>query len=179
MTTNHFLGKIFSQRWENPVERENGINGGICGSRQCGGDNHENWAQISKDRKPTQTVIIFHQNFLCLKFSVKPSLFLWIFTLWIAKSQKSKKLWFLIYGRSKPVEALKTALEGSPPKTRDERCKVFTLSLSRNYFLYFFLYRVWFLRKLWKENSNSNLNSVVRVNSMCEKSFTILLLSWV
>jgi actin related protein 2/3 complex, subunit 5 len=27
-------------------------------------------------------------------------------------------------GRSKPVEALKTALEGSPLKTRDERCKV-------------------------------------------------------
>jgi hypothetical protein len=26
--------------------------------------------------------------------------------------------------RSKPVEALKTALEGSPLKTRDERCKV-------------------------------------------------------
>ncbi|CAD6258057.1 unnamed protein product [Miscanthus lutarioriparius] len=26
-------------------------------------------------------------------------------------------------GRSKPVEALKTALEGSPLKTRDERCK--------------------------------------------------------
>lgn len=125
-----FSGKYFPRGEKIPSrERENGINGGICGSRQCGGDNHENWAQISKDRKPTQTVIIFHQNFLCLKFSVKPSLFLWIFTLWIAKSQKSKKLWFLIYGRSKPVEALKTALEGSPPKTRDERCKVFTLSL--------------------------------------------------
>lgn len=55
----------------------------------------------------------------------------------------------------------------------------FSLSLYRNYFLYFFLYHVWFQRKLWKENSNSNLNSVVRVNSMCEKSFTILLLSWV
>ena len=27
-------------------------------------------------------------------------------------------------GRSKPVEALKTALEGSPLKTLDERCKV-------------------------------------------------------
>lgn len=26
--------------------------------------------------------------------------------------------------RYKPVEALKTALEGSPPNTRDERCKV-------------------------------------------------------
>jgi actin related protein 2/3 complex, subunit 5 len=28
------------------------------------------------------------------------------------------------FRRSKPVEALKTALEGSPLKTRDERCKV-------------------------------------------------------
>ena len=27
--------------------------------------------------------------------------------------------------RGRPVEALNTALEGSPPKTRDERCKVF------------------------------------------------------
>lgn len=139
---------IFPEVRKSRRERENGINGGICGSRQCGGDNHENWTQISKDRKPTQTVIIFHQNFLCLKFSVKPSLFLWIFTLWIAKSQKSKKLWFLIYGRSKPVEALKTALEGSPPKTRDERCKVFTLSLSRNYFLYFFLIPCLVLEKI-------------------------------
>lgn len=30
-------------------------------------------------------------------------------------------------GRSKPVEALKTALEGTPLKTRDERCKVWDL----------------------------------------------------
>ena len=59
MKVNHFLGKIFP-RGEKIQQREieNGINGGICGSRQCGGDNHENRAQISKDRKPTQTVII-------------------------------------------------------------------------------------------------------------------------
>uniref|UniRef100_A0A7N0UPJ6 Actin-related protein 2/3 complex subunit 5 n=1 Tax=Kalanchoe fedtschenkoi TaxID=63787 RepID=A0A7N0UPJ6_KALFE len=35
------------------------------------------------------------------------------------KSQKIESL----LKRSKPVEALKTALEGSPPNTRDERCK--------------------------------------------------------
>jgi hypothetical protein len=31
---------------------------------------------------------------------------------------------FLTHVRSKPVDALKTALEGSALKTRDERCKV-------------------------------------------------------
>uniref|UniRef100_A0A7N0UJL4 Actin-related protein 2/3 complex subunit 5 n=1 Tax=Kalanchoe fedtschenkoi TaxID=63787 RepID=A0A7N0UJL4_KALFE len=35
------------------------------------------------------------------------------------KSQKIESL----LKRSKPVEALKTALEGSPPNTGDERCK--------------------------------------------------------
>ncbi|XP_058084658.1 actin-related protein 2/3 complex subunit 5A isoform X2 [Magnolia sinica] len=35
---------------------------------------------------------------------------------------KSRKIETLLK-QSKPVEALKTALEGSPPKTRDERCK--------------------------------------------------------
>ncbi|XP_010258801.1 PREDICTED: actin-related protein 2/3 complex subunit 5A isoform X1 [Nelumbo nucifera] len=35
---------------------------------------------------------------------------------------KSRKIESLLK-QSKPVEALKTALEGSPPKTRDERCK--------------------------------------------------------
>ncbi|XP_020094014.1 actin-related protein 2/3 complex subunit 5A isoform X2 [Ananas comosus] len=36
--------------------------------------------------------------------------------------QKSRKIESLLK-QSKPVEALKTALEGSPLKTRDERCK--------------------------------------------------------
>ncbi|CAN6363154.1 unnamed protein product [Urochloa humidicola] len=36
--------------------------------------------------------------------------------------QKSRKIETLLK-QSKPVEALKTALEGSPLKTRDERCK--------------------------------------------------------
>lgn len=45
-------------------ERENGSNRGICGSRQCGGHNHQNRAQVSKDREPTQTVTIFHPTFL-------------------------------------------------------------------------------------------------------------------
>ncbi|KAG2644351.1 hypothetical protein PVAP13_2KG411596 [Panicum virgatum] len=36
--------------------------------------------------------------------------------------QKSHKIEALLK-QSKPVEALKTALEGSPLKTRDERCK--------------------------------------------------------
>ncbi|KAG2672146.1 hypothetical protein I3760_13G026300 [Carya illinoinensis] len=35
---------------------------------------------------------------------------------------KSRKIESLLK-QSKPVEALKTALEGSPPMTRDERCK--------------------------------------------------------
>ncbi|XP_056174004.1 actin-related protein 2/3 complex subunit 5A isoform X1 [Syzygium oleosum] len=35
---------------------------------------------------------------------------------------KSRKIESLLK-QSKPVEALKTALEGSPPNTRDERCK--------------------------------------------------------
>ncbi|KDP28830.1 hypothetical protein JCGZ_14601 [Jatropha curcas] len=35
---------------------------------------------------------------------------------------KSRKIESLLK-QFKPVEALKTALEGSPPKTRDERCK--------------------------------------------------------
>ncbi|KAG5538710.1 hypothetical protein RHGRI_019315 [Rhododendron griersonianum] len=35
---------------------------------------------------------------------------------------KSRKIESLLK-QYKPVEALKTALEGSPPKTRDERCK--------------------------------------------------------
>ncbi|XP_068635508.1 actin-related protein 2/3 complex subunit 5A-like [Aristolochia californica] len=35
---------------------------------------------------------------------------------------KSRKIESLLK-LSKPIEALKTALEGSPPKTRDERCK--------------------------------------------------------
>lgn len=36
-----------------------------------------------------------------------------------------------LWTRGKPVEALKTALEGSPPNTRDERCKVrFSLFLA-------------------------------------------------
>ncbi|KAJ0803489.1 hypothetical protein HanLR1_Chr00c1819g0821651 [Helianthus annuus] len=37
---------------------------------------------------------------------------------------KSRKIESLLK-QYKPVEALKTALEGSPPKTRDERCKGF------------------------------------------------------
>ncbi|XWS32416.1 hypothetical protein CRYUN_Cryun23aG0157700 [Craigia yunnanensis] len=36
---------------------------------------------------------------------------------------KSRKIESLLK-QNKPVEALKTALEGSPPMTRDERCKV-------------------------------------------------------
>ncbi|KAK9144567.1 hypothetical protein Sjap_004470 [Stephania japonica] len=36
--------------------------------------------------------------------------------------QKSRKIESLLK-QFKPVEALKMALEGSPPKTRDERCK--------------------------------------------------------
>ncbi|KAG5538711.1 hypothetical protein RHGRI_019315 [Rhododendron griersonianum] len=39
---------------------------------------------------------------------------------------KSRKIESLLK-QYKPVEALKTALEGSPPKTRDERCKVLYL----------------------------------------------------
>ncbi|KAL4366230.1 hypothetical protein GQ457_05G016260 [Hibiscus cannabinus] len=35
---------------------------------------------------------------------------------------KSRKIESLLK-QNKPVEALKTALEGSPPVTRDERCK--------------------------------------------------------
>ncbi|XP_074354883.1 actin-related protein 2/3 complex subunit 5A isoform X2 [Apium graveolens] len=35
---------------------------------------------------------------------------------------KSRKIESLLK-QYKPVEALKTALEGAPPKTRDERCK--------------------------------------------------------
>ncbi|CAI9101278.1 OLC1v1038564C1 [Oldenlandia corymbosa var. corymbosa] len=35
---------------------------------------------------------------------------------------KSRKIESLLK-QNKPVEALKTALEGSPPKTKDERCK--------------------------------------------------------
>ncbi|KAK0581562.1 hypothetical protein LWI29_015202 [Acer saccharum] len=35
---------------------------------------------------------------------------------------KSRKIESLLK-QSRPVEALKTALEGAPPKTRDERCK--------------------------------------------------------
>ncbi|EEF50275.1 hypothetical protein RCOM_1608800 [Ricinus communis] len=35
---------------------------------------------------------------------------------------KSRKIESLLK-QYKPVEALKTALEGSPPNTRDERCK--------------------------------------------------------
>ncbi|KAJ6400227.1 hypothetical protein OIU84_015806 [Salix udensis] len=35
---------------------------------------------------------------------------------------KSRKIESLLK-QGRPVEALKTALEGSPPKTRDERCK--------------------------------------------------------
>ncbi|XP_073040845.1 actin-related protein 2/3 complex subunit 5A isoform X2 [Primulina eburnea] len=35
---------------------------------------------------------------------------------------KSRKIESLLK-QYKPVEALKTALEGSPPKTKDERCK--------------------------------------------------------
>ncbi|KAJ0077260.1 hypothetical protein Patl1_35471 [Pistacia atlantica] len=40
---------------------------------------------------------------------------------------KSRKIESLLK-QSKPVEALKTALEGSPPKTQDERCKVVYIS---------------------------------------------------
>ncbi|KAF6155212.1 hypothetical protein GIB67_019738, partial [Kingdonia uniflora] len=36
---------------------------------------------------------------------------------------KNRKIESLLK-KSKPVEALKTALEGSPPKTKDKRCKV-------------------------------------------------------
>ncbi|KAI7734558.1 hypothetical protein M8C21_025086, partial [Ambrosia artemisiifolia] len=39
---------------------------------------------------------------------------------------KSRKIESLLK-QYKPVEALKTALEGSPPKTRDERCKFINL----------------------------------------------------
>ncbi|XP_010275387.1 PREDICTED: actin-related protein 2/3 complex subunit 5A-like [Nelumbo nucifera] len=40
----------------------------------------------------------------------------------IAIENKSRKIDTLLK-QSKPVEALKTALEGSPPKIKDERCK--------------------------------------------------------
>ncbi|KAJ6679302.1 ACTIN-RELATED PROTEIN 2/3 COMPLEX SUBUNIT 5 [Salix purpurea] len=43
---------------------------------------------------------------------------------------KSRKIESLLK-QGRPVEALKTALEGSPPKTRDERCK------SANWIVYF------------------------------------------
>nr|CAN81596.1 hypothetical protein VITISV_039395 [Vitis vinifera] len=36
---------------------------------------------------------------------------------------KSRKIESLLK-QHKPIEALKTALEGSPPNTRDERCKL-------------------------------------------------------
>lgn len=56
-----------------------------------------------------------------------------------------------VFVRYKPVEALKTALEGSPPKTKDERCKVqyflTSSSLSRIRILIEFVYHYlfWFI----------------------------------
>ena len=40
-----------------------------------------------------------------------------------------------LFLRGRPVEALKTALEGSPPKTRDERCKVFPFPFTFHFVL--------------------------------------------
>jgi hypothetical protein len=48
---------------------------------------------------------------------------------------KSRKIESLLK-QYKHVEALKTALEGSPPKTRDERCKV-SLFPKPSFFFFF------------------------------------------
>ncbi|OAY78450.1 Actin-related protein 2/3 complex subunit 5A, partial [Ananas comosus] len=88
-----------------------GGGGGDGGGRVSGGGesrshHHEDRAKVAKDRKLAQTVSLDRKT-------LAPRSDLSSLTLILIRNPT----------RSKPVEALKTALEGSPLKTRDERCK--------------------------------------------------------
>ena len=119
---NHFLGKMFFQRWENPKHRHT--------------ERQREWQQMKDSWKQTMRKPLSRESSTNLErskaysnsnlffFPTKNPLFSLILHCELLKTPK----FYLICDpyRSKPVEALKTALEGSPPKTRDERCKVST-----------------------------------------------------
>ena len=75
-------------------------------------DNAE--AIITRIEHKSRKIESLLKQYILLPFASYTQIYLFCF------SEKA----FLNLIRYKPVEALKTALEGAPPKTRDERCKV-------------------------------------------------------